>query len=192
MPYFVYLEFADPKLRDFLRSLREALNGEKEIKPAHITVRGPYENPPDPVQLEQLKDDIQGYGVIVGGADTFVTSSGFVVHLKVQSPAFKKIWWKPDYNIEKHGINPHITIFETDNRIRAMAVEKFLRSERIEIFTFSTVLTVNMSKQSNLFETNIDSEIQKKRSRIIERWAVKPGIMQRAIVLRESLDAQVN
>lgn len=187
MRYFVFLEFTDPKLREFFYSLRESLNGRPDTKPIHITVRGPYDHQPEREQLERLSDEIQGYGVVIGGAGTFSTPSGFAVYVKVQSPAFKKIWWKPDYKIEDFGINPHITVYETSSSQNARSVEKFLRSERIEIFTFATILTVNMSKQSSLFETNIDPHVQKKRSRVIERWSVKQGIMQRANILRLSL-----
>jgi len=189
VPYFVFLEFTDPKVREFLHSLRESLTGKADTKTAHITIRGPYENSPDPSQMEELSEEMRGHGVVIGGAGTFETSSGFAVYLKVQSPTFSKVWWKPDYSIEQFGLNPHVTIFETKNSSNAQAVEKFLRKERIEIFTFNTVLTVNMSKQANLFETNIDPELKKEREKIFGKWSVKPGILQRAAALREDLES---
>lgn len=188
MPYFVFLEFTDPKVREFLHSLRESITGRVDTKTAHITVRGPYDKVPELAQIEQLSDEIKGHGVIIGGAGIFETSSGYAVYLKVQSPTFSKIWWKPDYSVEQFGINPHITIYETANLKDAQAVKKFLQKERIEIFTFNIVLTINMSKQSNLFETNIDPELKKDRSRIYMKWSVKPGLLQRAKVLGESLE----
>lgn len=190
MPYFVFLEFTDPKVREFLHSLRESITGRVDTKTAHITVRGPYDNVPEPGLIEQLNDEIKGHGVIIGGAGMFDTSPGYAVYLKVQSPTFSKIWWKPDYSIEQFGIHPHVTIYETNNLKDAQMVEKFLRKERIEIFTFNTVLTVNMSKQSNLFEANIDPELKKRRSSIYMKWSVKPGILQRAKVLGESLETR--
>jgi hypothetical protein len=190
VPYFVFLEFTDPKIRNFISSLREAMTGKVDNKPAHITVRGPYDNPPELGQLEQLNDEIRGYGVVISGAGTFKTDSGFVVYLRVLSPVFKKIWWKPDYAIEKFGINPHITVYETAKQKDAKAVEKFLRGERIELSTFSSILTVNMSKQSNLFEVNIDPALQKQRAHLFEKWNVRPGIMQRASLLHDLLENQ--
>ena len=187
MPFFVYLEFTDPKVREFLYSLRESINGVQDTKPIHITVRGPYDKQPDVESLSELNEEIRGYGVLIGGVGIFDIPSGFVVYLKVQSPQFNKIWWKPDYKIEEYGINPHITIYETSNKEAAQIVEKFIRAERIEIFTFSSILTVNMSKQNNLFETNINSILQGKRTRSIERWSVRPGIIQRAKEVREKL-----
>lgn len=186
MPYFIFLEFTDPKVRDFLNTLRKSLTGDVTSKPVHITVRGPYETPPERETLEQLGETLQGYGVVIGGAGTFKTNTGFAVYLRVQSPLFSEIWWKPDFDIQEFGINPHITMLETSSQHVATKVENFLRSERIEIFTPNFTLTVYTSKQLNLFETSIDSVLGKKRAHL-GRWGVKPGIMQRAVLLHEQL-----
>ena len=187
MPYFVFLEFTDPKVRDFLITLRQSLTGNVSHKPVHVTVRGPYETPPARETLEQLSEALQGYGVVIGGAGTFQTNTGFAVYLRVQSPMFTEIWWKPDFDIQEFGINPHITMVETSNQKVAVAVENFLRSERIEIFTLSFTLSVYTSKQLNLFESSIDPVLGKKRAPF-GRWGVKSGIMQRATLLQKRLE----
>ena len=184
MRYFVFLEFADQKVRNFLNSLRDSLTGGVNTKPIHVTVRGPYVDPPERGVLEQLSENLQGYGVVIGGAGTFKTKTGFAVYLRVQSPVFAEIWWKPDFN--EFEIRPHVTIFETTSARAAKIVERFLRTERIEIFTISLSLAVYTSKQLELFETSIDPEVQKKRAHV-ERWSVKPGILQRAASLRDLL-----
>lgn len=186
MPYFVFLEFTDPRVRDFLNSLRRSLSGNETTKSMHITVRGPYETLPEQEILESLSDSLSGYGVVIGGAGTFETNNGFAVYLRVQSPVFSEIMWKPDFKPEEFGLNPHITVFETTSSRVAKAVEVFLRSERIEIFTTSLMLTVYVSKQLNLFEASIAPELQKKRA-AIERWNVKPGIIHRATLLHDQL-----
>lgn len=183
MRYFIFLEFSDPRVRDFLISLRNSLTGTACTKPVHVTVRGPYVAPPDIAILEQLGENLQGYGVVIGGAGTFKTKKGFAVYLRVQSPVFSEIWWKPDF--KEMEIQPHITIYETSNASAAKTVETFLRSEKIEIFTISLSLTVYTSKQLELFETSISPELQ--RNPYIGRWKVKPGIQQRASSLSISL-----
>lgn len=190
MPYFVFLEFTDPKVRGFLNSLQESLSRDATQKAVHITVRGPYETPPELALLEQLSEALRGYGVVIGGVGTFKTKKGYAVYLRVQSKVFSDtdIWWKPDF--KEDGINPHVTIFETTDQLAAMKVENFLRSERIEIFTLNFTLTVYTSKQLNLFETNVEPELGRRRS-YLERWKVKSGIFQRAALLRDQLDESI-
>lgn len=159
--------------------------GNKTNKPMHITVRGPYETPPNTEYLESLKDKLLGYGVIIGGGGTFKTKQGYAVYLPVKSPLFSEIWWKPDF--KEDGINPHLTVYETKSKDAANLVEKFLKSERIEISTFSITLTSYTSKQQELFEETLSPEQLEKIS-MIERWRVKPGIIQRASAIRNQLN----
>lgn len=191
MPYFVFLEFKDPKVREFLSSLRSSLMGRPVRKPVHVTIRGPYDTYPEPDTLSTLRENLQGYGVIIGGAGTFETRSGYVVYLRVLSPMFQEIWWKPDFSIEKHGINPHITIFETLSKSSATSVERFLRAERIEISTFSIALTIYASKQMELFGSDIETDpsLEIKRA-TFGKWGVKRGILQRATALYTRLSDQ--
>jgi len=193
MAYFVFLEFCDPKVRDFLTSLRDSLTGRSNEKSVHVTIRGPYETYPDPQMLGSLKESLQGFGVTISGTGTFSTKQGYAVFLRVMSPVFSEIWWKPDFNINEHGINPHVTVFETPIKMAANKVEKFLRSERIQIFTLSVSITVYTSKQLELFDTNIDRspDVQRTRRDRFGRWEVKQGIMQRAASLHDELASRV-
>lgn len=184
MRYFVFLEFTDPKVREFLNNIRSALMGQPVLKPAHVTIRGPYDTYPEPDTLSALRENLQGYGVFIGGAGTFKTSTGYVVYLRVSSPVFPEIWWKPDFSIEKYGINPHITVFETESKNAATAVERFLRRERIDISTFNIALTIYASKQMELFgsDHDIDPVLEKRRANF-GKWGVNRGILQRAAAL---------
>jgi hypothetical protein len=184
MKHFVFLEFTNPRVREFLSDLRSAFNNKDLTTSVHITVRGPYEEPPNQSTLEPLKERMRGYILAIGGAGIFKTPKGYVVYLKVTSPVFEEIWWKPDYKDE--GINPHITIYETKNQLNANAVERFLKSEKIDISTFSFTLTSYTSKQAELFEESIDSRLEEKISSI-EKWKVKRGIIERAKLLKEQL-----
>ena len=176
MKHFVFLEFANPKLRQFFTDLSFALTQININSSVHITVRGPYEDVPNKEMLEPLLEKLKGFGLIIGGAGIFKTKKGYVVYLKVSSPIFEDIWWKPDFNDE--GINPHITIYETTNLNNANLVEKFIKKERIEISTFSFTLTTYTSKQTELFEQTLDPENEKIKP--FEKWNVKPGLFERA------------
>jgi len=185
MQRFVFLEFTNPKVRTFLTELRTTLEGIDRGASVHITVRGPYDDLPDRDTLEQLDEQLRGHGVVIGGAGTFKTRKGFSVYLKAQSPILNEIWWKPEFPAGEFGVSPHITVYETKNGQGAKAVEAFLRSERVEIFTFGIQLAVHTAKQQNLFEQTLEPDLQKKLSEW-ERWHVRPGILQRARRLRES------
>lgn len=177
MKHFVFLEFTNPKLRQFLEDLSSAINKRSVGNSMHITIRGPYNEPPNKNELEPLLEKLKGFGLIIGGAGIFETKKGYVVYLKVSSPIFEDIWWKPDFIGD--GINPHITIYETTKLENARIVEKFLKSERMEISTFSFTLTTYTSKQIELFEETLSSEALKKISSF-EKWIVKQGVLERA------------
>jgi hypothetical protein len=177
---FVFLEFTDIKVRKLLSDLRIALEGLDRKQPVHITIRGPYSELPDVGILEQLQEELMGHGVIIGGAGTFQSHKGYTVYLKAQSPVFSRIWWKPDFPEERFGIKPHITMFETNDRRAARAVETFLRSERIEIFTFGLRVSVFTSKQLSLFEGEADDT---PRHGSLIGWKVRPGLLERAMRL---------
>ena len=100
---------------------------------------------------------------------------------------FNQIWWKPDYPEIKFGINPHVTVFETESSQDAKAVETFLRAERIEIFTFGVQLSIHTSKQLNLFEIDVHPRAPYGGGKL-GQWQVRPRVIQRAEKLRETLN----
>lgn len=186
MKRFIFLEFTNPKVRGFLTNLREVLEGVSPPLPAHITVRGPYQEVPSKKIISKLNEEIQGHGVVIGGSGIFPTKWGFSVYLKVQSPVFDALWWKPDFPKGEFDIKPHITVFETVSSESAKEVHRFLRSERLEIFTLGLQLSIYSSAQRELFYVDIDPLLQKKRSEW-ERWRVRPGLLNRARQVREAL-----
>lgn len=187
MAYFVFLEFTNPKLRKVLGDLKYALMHKKSATSTHVTIRGPYDEPPEAETLERLKEKIKGYGVAISGTGIFKLENGYAVYLEVKSPVFSEIWWKPDFKSER--IIPHITVFETENEKIANVVRRFLQKERIEIFTLSITLTVYRSKQLELFEESITKEDLENRS-LYEKWNLRPGLIERAARLREQLDLE--
>ena len=182
MQRFVFLEFTDQRLRMFLEDLRDALQDQPAAKlPIHITIRGPYSDEPKSSLIQDLEESLQGYGVVIGGAGTFKTKEGYAVYLRAQSPVFQELWWKPDFP----EVKPHLTIFETTKKKAARMVEVFLRSERIQIFTFALKVRVYTSRQRDLFE-NFPSDKSRfsKFGPPTAKWHIKPGLIERARKLR--------
>lgn len=176
---FILLEFSNPKVRKFLTDLRATFERREPRLAAHITVRGPYREIPTAATVERLNEELQGLGVLIGGAGTFDTKDGHAVYLKAQSPLFEELWWKPDYPTHIFGKAPHITVFETEDRRRAKSVEAFLRSERIEIFTFGLRLRVHAEKQLAFADFSFGEDVIGKRAQL-DRWRMRPGLLLRA------------
>jgi hypothetical protein len=183
---FIFLEFTNPKVRNFLADLRHGLSEHHDPGAVHITIRGPYRQAPRSSLLEELDDEIRNYGVVVTGVGTFAFERQFVVYLKAQSPVFDRVWWKPDFPKKEFGIHPHVSMFHTTNSRIAHAAEAFLRAERIEIFTLALRLVVHSVRQPSLFDIDLDATTRGNLSSL-ERINFKPGILVRAKNFRDSL-----
>lgn len=154
MAHFVFLEFLDPRVEGTLRDLREALQPwKKSSSPVHITVRGPYRSEPDIETLRQLGERLRGQGVRIIGAGYFSHGPSFSVFLRAESALFRDLWWKPDFPSKPDDIQPHLTIFESSDRISALLAFNFLRASRISIYTCAVQLSIYSSHQQDLFGT---------------------------------------
>jgi hypothetical protein len=148
--YFVFVEFSDPEVRNFLDQLRRCFSEISLNDSPHITVRGPYQNPPSTKLIEEYSDRLHGHGVLIADVGLFETRKGYAVFLHAKSKLFDEIWWKPDFSGPTSRRTPHVTIFESSSRYKANQVADFLRSEAIEIVTFNVELTVYVTKQQTL------------------------------------------
>jgi hypothetical protein len=185
--YFVFVEFTDPQVRSTLNSLSQAIRGKKAGDEAHVTVRGPYTQRPDPQLLSQWSEKLAGHAVLIADVGMFETPKGYAVFLHAKSKAFKDIWWKPDFPGGKATGTPHVTIFETTSFERAKAVRNFLKAEAIEIVTYGGVLTVYTSKQHSLLSK--DEHLFLNRNKLPqERISIKEGLLKRAEKLHAHLD----
>ncbi len=151
MPYFVFLEFFDRHVSSFLNELRTALHPRGRASPVHVTLRGPYVEPPDPDQLRSLRGRLRGHGVQIAGAGEFSTPNGYAVFLRARSIVFQELWWKPDYPIRGKQIEPHITLFESEDKTSADIVLRFLRTAPISILAYNVDLSIYTSRQGSLF-----------------------------------------
>ncbi len=87
--------------------------------PAHITVRGPYDDYQDP---RQWSSQIRGAIVRVGGVGTFLNEKQNTVFLKVESDGIRELWYKPDYP----DSSPHLTIYDGDSPEFAQELSEIL------------------------------------------------------------------
>jgi hypothetical protein len=189
MSYFVFLEFGSPQVIDFLSQLRDALQGKKVSSPVHVTLRGPYKEPPKREQLESYAERLRGYGVRIGDHGYFNTPDGFAVFLRAECSVFRELWDKPDYQVPLESIQPHITLFESANRQEAQHVRDFLRQERLLIHTYNIYLSVYQSRasQTDLFDRPIILPPGKPINHDV--WRLPEGILERASELHMRIES---
>jgi hypothetical protein len=101
--YAIYVP-ASPE-RTILDAIRLFANPQAKHA-AHVTVRGPYDDYQDP---RDWSAQVKGHVINVGGVDTFPDDGDEkILFLRVDSPAVRAVWHKPDYPDE---YNPHLTIY---------------------------------------------------------------------------------
>lgn len=185
--YFVFVEFSDLEVHNFLDRLRIAFSAAPFHDTPHVTVRGPYLAPPEPKLIEGLSDRLHGQGVLIADVGMFQTGKGYAVFLYAKSKLFDEVWWKPDFSVPSNRRIPHVTIYESNHREKATAVMDFLRAEQIEIVTYGVELTVYTSKQQTLLPADEVLPLTRKRFPQ-ERLLFREGLFDRAA----KLGAQLN
>jgi hypothetical protein len=185
MSYFVFLEFASQQVRDFLEELRNALSGYQKASPAHVTLRGPFVRPPNPDQIERFADRLRGYGVRIGNHGYFTTPRGFSVFLRAECVVFREMWYKPDFRSPLKDIQPHITVFESNDLEAVQEVSNFLREENILIRTYDVYLRIYQSRmrqeQPDFFGPPIVSLDATPISQDV--WDIRASVLDRARAL---------
>lgn len=180
MSYFVFAEFGNEEVLDFLRRMRTALAGDSISSPIHVTLRGPYENPPSMAELEDLAAVLPGYGVKISSHGYFSTPKGFSVFLRAECSVFRQIWDKPDYRVPLARIEPHITIYESASRARARQVLDFLKREKLLIHTYNLYLSIYESKARQIDMFGLPDAIPKSKPLSRDLWRIPNGILKRA------------
>jgi hypothetical protein len=187
MPYFVFAEFGSPDVLAFLRRLRASFAGDSISSPVHVTLRGPYAEPPTVDELTEFASRLQGYGVKINGNGAFSTKKGFAVFLRAECSPFRQIWDKPDFKVPLARIEPHVTIYETTDREAARAVRDFLKREEILIHTYNVYLSVYESKarQGDFFGMPTATPRGERPNR--DLWRVPEAFLERASTLGHQL-----
>lgn len=190
MPYFVFAEFGNEAVRDFLRKLRDALNPAPIASPIHVTLRGPYAESPPIDELQGYAERLRGYGVKIHEQGHFSTPAGFSVFLRAECSIFRELWDKPDFKVPRALIQPHITVYESPNRSAAQAVKDFLKREGIHIHTYDLFLSVYQSRvpQRDMFGM---PPIAPSAPRVNpDIWRVPDDVLERAKSLGTELAAR--
>lgn len=178
---FLFLEFLDPEINALLSGLRKEFIGKTSHNNIHITVRGPYKNKLANTQIDKYWNKIKNDDILISNIGIFDNNGFQIVYLKVKSDHLKSIWWKPDYQVSKHGFNPHITVYQGNNKELAKKIKKFLDGENIHLFCSNFNLTPYVSKQESLFEPDKNIEEPNKQFlNLIHIGKVKADILQRA------------
>jgi hypothetical protein len=187
VPYFVFVEFGSESVREFLARLRLALTQSRRLSPIHVTLRGPYAEPPPLAELQEYADRMHGYGVKIHDHGYFNTPTGFAVFLRAECSVFREIWDKPDFKVPGSLIQPHITVFESRSRLAAQAVRDFLKREPINIHTYNLHLSVYNSKgrQSDLF--GIPPIFPSRKTLHGDIWRLPEDILDRATTLGKEI-----
>lgn len=191
--YFVFLEFLESRVEGTLSELRDALQPWKRSKsPVHVTIRGPYKAEPDYEHLRTLASGVRGQGVRIMGAGYFAHGRTFSVFLRAESAVFRELWWKPDFSSKSGDIQPHVTLFESNNRESALQVLNFLKASRISIYTTAVQLSVFASGQPDLFGTRPVDEVPPNVHLRRDIVAIDEDVLPRARELGERLNGKRN
>lgn len=192
MAYFVFAEFGNEVVVNFLTELRQALQAKPDPSPIHVTLRGPYKTPPSLVQLDEYAQQLRGLGIAISGNGWFSTPSGFAVFLLAECSVFRNLWDKPDFKVPRKHIRPHITLFESPNWDAARQVRDFLRQQSMLIHTYNVHLSIYQSraKQADLF--NRPTAIPNGRHISRDIFRIPKGMIDKASELGALLAPRVN
>ena len=191
--YFVFLEFLEARVESTLSGLRDALQPWKKSKsPVHVTVRGPYRTEPDYKHLQELAGVFHGQGVRILGSGYFSHGKSYSIFLRAESAVFRELWWKPDFPGKDTDIQPHVTIFESNDRESAFQVLNFLKAARISIHTTSVQLSVFDSSQPDLFGTRPVNDLPPNSHIKRDIVAIDDDVLSRARVLGVMLNTKRN
>jgi hypothetical protein len=97
----------------------------------------------------------------------------------VSSTPLKKIWWKPDFPIEKYGFNPHVTLFKGRESVLADEILKFLKHEDIALLCHDFRLTPYAAKQADMFPVE-PAPLNRQFLQLSNRRLIKADVLQRA------------
>lgn len=180
MSFFVFVEFGSSPVIEFLTKLRDGLCATKKTSPIHVTIRGPYAEPPPIEQLDEFADRLRGYGVKICDHGYFSTPGGFAVFLRAECSIFRELWDKPDYKVPLASIQPHITVFESQDRDAAQRVRNFLRKENVLIHTYNLYLSAyeSKAKQGDLFGLPVATPNGRALNQDV--WRVPDEMLERA------------
>lgn len=150
---FVLLELVDEEISGLINGIREILMPDGFRTSVHLTLRGPY-GPGEKIEPEEISkwtELLKAGPIVLDGIGTFRNRDRYVIYIKVSHRNLRRVWWKPDFPVERYGYNPHITLYEGDNWILVDKVADFLKGEKLSLLTEKFRLAIYTSKQDDLF-----------------------------------------
>ena len=176
---FLFLEFLDPEINGLLCGLRAAFSDEERYTNIHITVRGPYSKTISREKLKTFSTLPGNEPLLVHGIGMFQNQGNYVVYIRVWSKWLNKLWWKPDYPIEKYGFNPHISLYIGSDRILAEEIENFLKKEDLKLLCRDFRIAPFTSRQTEMFPSG-SPPIRHNFPKLSYHRLVRADIVQRA------------
>jgi 2'-5' RNA ligase len=95
-------------------------------RPAHITVRGPYQHPMDADTVEKARRELCAWPIVVQGTGTFFGDKQHTVFYECDSPGLMDAWDKPGL-----AYHPHLTIYDGGSRKTAEQLKEVLDQEPV-------------------------------------------------------------
>ncbi|MCI0562446.1 MAG: 2'-5' RNA ligase family protein [Nitrososphaera sp.] len=153
--YFIFLEITDPEINALIWAITEIVTGQRPTQPFHMTVRGPYEERICMSTLKECQEAMSHDVLKISRVGRFSNPGEETVYLRIDSPNLRKIWWKPDYPIEKFGFNPHISLYRGPDRQLADRIAAFLEKEDITLLCAEYRLVPHVTKQLDMFPLSV-------------------------------------
>lgn len=174
---FILLEILEPGVNHLIRGIKDIVSGSEHLRPIHITLRGPYKSIIRSHRLDKLEQTLSTSPIYICGVGRFKNKDEEVVFFRVSGENIRKVWWKPDFTIRRHGFQPHISVYRGKDTHFANVLESFLKHENIELTCSKYKLTVRQSKQLELFQRSPDQP-----SDLLQLFAA--GLVSETILVR--------
>lgn len=155
MSSFVFLELLDRDLNLFFHEISEVVTGKALKHPVHLTVRGPYSSGVPKRILETCRRRMEHDVLRICGVGRFRNPGEEVVFLRVESPNLRRVWYKPDYPIERFGFNPHISVYRGADSSLAESIYRFFQHENLELFCAEYQFVTRVTRQLRMFRTPV-------------------------------------
>jgi hypothetical protein len=117
----------------------------------HLTIQGPFDEKVPLKKITILKRRMKNDVLFIGNPGLFETDRGVALFLRIASDNLARVWFKPDYPIEKYGFNPHITIYEGKDITKASKALEFLKKNRVELLCREFDIVQYVPKQFDMF-----------------------------------------
>lgn len=151
---FLFIVFNDPVVVGVVDFLMSAMSGDKRRSAPHLTIQGPFDEKISIEKISSIKRRLSNDVLFIGNPGLFETANGVALYLGISSDNLRRVWFKPDYPIDKFGFNPHLTIYEGVDRVKAKKALDFLKRNRVELLCRDFDIVPYVPKQSDMFPMN--------------------------------------